>query len=76
MIRKLLIDEGAGEGLEILEREISHIHRDLVLGETNLETETHLLSSTFLRHDDDDLIGDGGLLRDLKSKMFEYDGYI
>ena len=72
MIRKLLIDEGAGEGLEILEREISHIHRDLVLGETNLETETHLLSSTFLRHDDDDLLG---LLRDLKSKIFEYDGY-
>ena len=55
MFGKLLVDEGCGEGLEILEGEVRDVHRDLVLHQPHLEAEADLLPA-LLRHHDPSLL--------------------
>ena len=51
MLRELLVDEVAGEGLDRLESQVDGVDDDAVLGQTDLELEGDLgTSSPALRH--------------------------
>ena len=45
VLRKFLVDKRKGQSLEILERQVCAVHSDLILYQTNLETEAHLLAA-------------------------------
>ena len=50
VLGKLFIDEGAGQGLEILEGQVRDVDGDLVLDQARLEAEAHLLSALGVPH--------------------------
>ena len=49
VLGKLLVDEGKGQGLEVLEGQVRGVDGDLVFDQSNLEGEGDLLAA-LLRH--------------------------